>query len=305
LKMKERLESAELRIYKSLDSRKDLSSKEKQYFSGLTKGFNGEKLFDEWLEPALDHRILLPDMQFMPTTTFVQIDTILLTSKLIYLFEIKNYEGDHILEGDNLLRTADSTDAKNPILQLKRNEPVLRRILDNLGCKIPIQSIAVFVNPRFHLYNAPIGLPIIYPTQLERFIEKLKKAPSFLKREHTELGKKMISSTVADNPYTQMPGFRYDELRKGIVCPGCGMFYREYVRSTLTCSFCGGRESAHGAVIRSIEEFQLLFPGVRITVSLVMDWCSIVKSPETIQKILASNYNLIKIGRGSHYVIKD
>jgi hypothetical protein len=303
--MKDRLESDELRIYKSLESRKDLKVKEKVYYAGLEKGFIGEKLFDEWLAPALDHRILLPDMQFMPNTTFVQIDTVLLTSKVIYSFEVKNYEGDHVLEGGNLLRIADRSDAKNPNLQLKRNEPVLRSILDNLGCQIPIQSIAVFVNPRFHLYNAPVDLPIIYPTQLERFIEKLKKTPSFLKRDHTELGKKLISSTVAKNPYIQLPQYRYDELRKGIVCPGCGMFYREYVRSTLTCGFCGGRESAHSAVIRSIEEFKLLFPDVRVTVSLAMDWCSIVKSPETIQKILVSNYNLIKMGRSSHYVFKD
>ncbi|WP_421385397.1 nuclease-related domain-containing protein [Bacillus salacetis] len=299
--MKDRLESDELRIYKSLGSRKDLKVKEKVYFAGLEKGFIGEKLFDEWLAPALDQRILLPDMQFMPSTTFVQIDTLLLSSKVIYLFEVKNYEGDHLLEGDNLLRAADRSDAKNPILQLKRSEPVLQSILNNLGCKIPIQPIAVFVNPRFHLYNAPQDLPIIYPTQLERFIEKLKKTPSFLKRDHIELGKKLISSTVAENPYTQLPEYRYDELRKGIVCPGCGMFYREYVRSTLTCGFCGGRESAHAAVIRSIEEFKLLFPGVRITVSLVMDWCDIIKEKKTIRKILQTEYTLNNKGRGSYY----
>lgn len=209
--MKERLESDELKIYKSLNSRKELSVKEKHNFSGLEKGFIGEKLFDQWLEPVLDNRILLPDMQFMPKSTFVQIDTILLTSKLIYSFEVKNYEGDHVLEGDNLLRT-DGTDTKNPLLQLKRNEPVLRSILDNLGFKIPIQSIAVFVNPRFHLYNAPVDLPIIYPTQLKRFIEKLSYTPSFLKKHHTELATKLISATVAENPYVRLPAYRYDEL---------------------------------------------------------------------------------------------
>ncbi|WP_409253241.1 nuclease-related domain-containing protein [Bacillus sp. SCS-153A] len=299
--MKERLESDELKVYKSLDSRKKLNAKEKQYFAGLEKGFNGEKLFDQWLEPVLEDRILLPDMQFMPNSTFVQIDTILLTSKLIYSFEVKNYEGDHMLEGDELLRT-DGTDTKNPILQLKRNEPVLRKILDNLGCKIPIRSIAVFVNPSFYLYNAPVDLPIIYPTQLKRFIEKLNYTPSFLKKTHTELAKNLISSTVAENPYVQLPDYRYDELRKGIVCPDCGRFYGEYVRSTLTCSSCGGRENAYSAVLRTIEEFKLLFPDDKITISRAMDWCSIVKSPDTMQRILVSNLKLIKTGRGSHYV---
>ncbi|EDL64268.1 nuclease-related domain-containing protein [Bacillus sp. SG-1] len=298
--MKERLESDELKIYKSLDSRKKLNAKEKQYFAGLEKGFIGEKLFDDWLEPILGDRILLPDMQFMPKSTFVQIDTILLTSKLIYTFEVKNYEGDHVLEGDNLLRT-DGSDTKNPLLQLKRNEPVLRSILDNLGFKIPIQSIAVFVNPSFHLYNAPVDLPIIYPTQLQRFIEKLNYTPSFLKKHHTELASKLISATVAENPYVRLPAYRYDELRKGIVCPGCGRFYEEYVRSTLTCSSCGGRESAHSAVLRNIKEFKLLFPDDRITVSGVHDWCNIIQEKKTIRKILDTQFKLVNKGRGSYY----
>jgi hypothetical protein len=304
LKVKDRLESEELRIYRSLDLRKKLTPKEKHYFAGLEKGFIGEDLFDQWLEPVLGDKILLPDMQFMPNTTFVQIDTLLLTSKQLYLFEVKYYEGDHVLEGDNLLRM-DGTDAKNPILQLKRNEPVLRRILDNLGCTLPIQPTAVFVNPRFHLYNAPVGLPIIYPAQLERFIAKLNQTPSFLKRTHTDLAAKLISSAVADNPYVRLPDYRYNELRKGIVCTGCGRFYLNYVKSTLTCTYCGRRESSYDAVLRSLKEFMLLFPKERITLSQAMEWCSIVKSPETMNKILGENYNLIKIGRSSHYVNKN
>ncbi|WP_456275022.1 nuclease-related domain-containing protein [Bacillus sp. AK031] len=302
--IKERKESDELRIYKSLNSRKNLSTKEKHYYAGLDKGFIGEKRFDDWLEPVLDNRILLPDMQYMPNTTYVQIDTILLTSKLIYLFEVKNFEGDHILEGDNFYRT-DGSDVKNPILQLKRNEPVFRTILQGLGYNLPIKSFAVFVNPRFHLYNAPKDLPIIYPTQQDRFIKNLKQNPSFIKRPQTELAQKLISKTTAKNPYAQLPEYRYDELRKGIICPRCGEFYVHYVRSTLTCNQCGGRESAHSAVLRSLEEFKLLFPDRKITISQAIDWCSIVKSPITLQRILKSNFNLIKTGRSSHYVRKE
>ncbi|MGF2615164.1 NERD domain-containing protein [Rossellomorea vietnamensis] len=302
--MKERLESVELRIYRSLNFRKNLTTKEKQFYAGLEKGFIGEKLFDEWLEPALDNRILFPDMQFMPSTTFVQIDTILLTSKIIYLFEVKNYEGDHILEGDNLYRL-DGSDAKNPILQLKRNEPVFRRVLETLGYKIPIKSFVVFVNPQFHLYNAPAELPILYPTQLLRFTKKLKQDPSFLKRTHTELAKKLISATIAENPYSKIPHYQYDDLKKGIICPGCGSVYTEYVKSFLKCNFCKGRENAHSAVVRTIREFRLLFPDKNLTKSKAIEWCSIVKSAITMHKILTNNFKLIKTGRTSHYIQKD
>ncbi|TYS15430.1 NERD domain-containing protein [Rossellomorea vietnamensis] len=304
MKVKERTESKELRIYRAVHFRKDLPPKEKQFYAGLEKGFIGEKLFDEWLEPVLDNRILLPDMQFMPSTTFVQIDTILLTSKLIYLFEVKNYEGDHILEGENLYRL-DGSDTKNPVLQLKRNEPVFRKVLETLGYKIPIKSFAVFVNPQFHLYNAPADLPILYPTQLQRFIQKLKQESSFLKRTHTELAKKLISMTIDENPYSKIPRYEYQELKKGITCAVCGEFYREYGRLILTCNFCKGRENAHDAVVRTIRDFRLLFPDKNLTMSTAIEWCSIVKSAITMHKVLTNNFKLIKPGRTSHYIQKD
>ncbi|WP_421384145.1 NERD domain-containing protein [Bacillus salacetis] len=299
MKLKERVESDELMIYRSLNSRKDLNAKEKQYYAGLEKGFAGEKLFDEWLKPVLENRILLPDMQFMPNNTFVQIDTILLTSKVIYLFEVKNYEGDHILKGDNLQRI-DGTNTKNPILQLKRNEPVLRGIMENLGYTIPIQSIAIFVNPRFHLYNAPIDLPIIYPNQLERFIAKIRKSSSFLKRNHTEIASNLISKTTATNPYTQLPDYRYDELKKGILCPGCRKFYTYYSKN-LNCHYCNHQEDSYSAVFRTLEEFMRLFPERNLTVSLALEWCGIIKDKKTIKHFLSKNFKLVNLGRASYY----
>ncbi|WP_409254288.1 nuclease-related domain-containing protein [Bacillus sp. SCS-153A] len=298
--MKERMESEELRVYRSLNVRKTLNAKEKHHYAGLEKGFEGEKLFDEWLKPVLGNRILLPDMQLMPSTTYIQIDTILLTSKPIYLFEVKNLEGDHIFEDGNIHRS-DGTETKNPILQLKRNEPVLRTILKNLGYNIPIHSIAVFVNPRFHLYNAPVDLPIIYPNQLDRFIAKLEETPSFLKRTHTELATKLISQTIPDNPYFKLPNYQYNELRKGIVCPSCGRFFKAYSK-TLNCLSCKHQEDSYSAILRSLGEFKILFPERKLTVSQAMEWCGIIKDRKTIKHFLAKNFKLVSLGRGSYYV---
>jgi hypothetical protein len=254
--MKERIKSKELRIYRSLDTRKTLNSKEKQHYAGLEKGFAGEKIFDEWLAPVVNDRILLPDMQFMPNNNFFQGDSILITSKPIYLFEVKNYEGDHVFEGDNLYRT-DGTIAKNPLLQLKRNETLLQSILKKLGYNIPIIPFAIFVNPRFHLYNAPRDLPIVYSSQQERFIDKLKQIPSILKKDHTQLSNQLIANTIPENPYAQIPEYQYEELRKGITCPTCGEFYLDYYR-VLLCKQCEGSENAISAILRSLAEYKTL-----------------------------------------------
>lgn len=304
MKVKERTESKELIILRTVNSRKQLNYEEEKHFFNIEKGFLGEKQFDEWLQPVLNDRILLPDMQFMRNSNFTQIDTILLTSQLNYLFEVKNYEGDFILEGDNLNRT-DGIDFKNPLIQMKRNEPLVRNVFQSLGCNIPLVSLTVFVNPQFHLYNAPQNLPIIYPAQLPRFIEKINQKPSHLDRTQIDLAKKLVSRTLAENPYERLPVYEYEELKKGIVCPGCGSIYTEYVKSFLKCNFCKGRENSHSAVLRTIKDFKLLFPDKNLTMSKAIEWCSIVKSTITMHKILTSNFNLIKTGRTSHYIQKD
>ncbi|MGM0846308.1 MAG: nuclease-related domain-containing protein [Bacillota bacterium] len=299
MKFKERTEPKELIIHRAVSFRKSMSREEEKYFFSLEKGFYGEQQFDACLEPVLNDRILLPDMQFMKNSNFAQIDTILLTSQLTYLFEVKNFEGDFILEGDNLNRI-DGTDFKNPLLQMKRNEPLIRNMLQSLGYNIPIVSLAVFVNPHFHLYNAPRDLPIIYSTQLPRFIEKLHQKPSKLNRTHIDLARKLVSRTLAENPYERLPDFNYDELRKGIVCPSCGNFYH-YYSVILKCAHCNGYEESLTAVLRNLEEFRLLFPQRKLTVSQAYDWCGIVKDKRTIRKILDTDFKLISKGRGSYY----
>jgi hypothetical protein len=301
--MKERVESNELKIYQSLNSRNDLSAKEKQYYAGLEKGFVGEKIFDQWLEPVLGNKILLPDMQFMPNNTYFQADSILITSKPTFLFEVKNYEGDHILEGENLYRT-DGSIAKNPLLQIKRNEPLLHSILKSIGYKDPIESFAIFVNPRFHLYNAPKDLPIIYPSQRERFVEKFKQTTSFLKKPHTHLARQLITKSISDNPYAKIPNYNYKELRKGIGCPSCGEFYQDYYK-VLECKLCGKSEIAKSAIVRSLREFKLLFPERNITTTQALEWCKVVKDKKTMRSILQENYKHTNIGRGSYFSERD
>ncbi|WP_240190051.1 nuclease-related domain-containing protein [Bacillus sp. P14.5] len=302
MKIKERTESKELMIYRAVHFRKSLNREEEKHFFNIEKGFLGEQHFDEWLQPVLNDKILLPDMQFMKNSNFSQIDTILLTSQLNYIFEVKNYEGDFILEGDSLNRT-DGIDVKNPLLQMKRNEPLVRNVLQNLGNNTPIVSIAVFVNPQFHLYNAPQNLPIIYPAQLPRFIEKINQKPSHLNKTQIDLAKKLVSRTLAENPYERLPLYKYEELKKGIVCPYCGWFYRSYSRM-LKCESCNRKEDSLAAVLRSLEEFRLLFPERRLSLSQAFDWCGIIKDKKTVRKILNTEFNLTPIGRGSYYTKK-
>jgi hypothetical protein len=70
------------------------------------------------------------------------------------------------------------TEVIDPLNQLIRSESLLKRLLHDLGYNIPIASFLLFINPEFHMYDAPKNLPIIYPTQLNRFANKLNKQTS-------------------------------------------------------------------------------------------------------------------------------
>ncbi|UOK60002.1 NERD domain-containing protein [Bacillus sp. OVS6] len=153
--MKERCEPLELKIYKSLSSRMDLVPKDKNHFDNLLKGYEGEKRFDDWINASESDGILLNDLLFETNNTFYQIDSLYVAPHTIYLFEVKNYSGDFFIEGEKWYSSS-KLEIKNPILQLKRNESLFRRLLQENKFSFSVEAYVVFINHEFHLYQAPL-----------------------------------------------------------------------------------------------------------------------------------------------------
>ncbi|PWW27956.1 nuclease-like protein [Cytobacillus oceanisediminis] len=122
--------------------------KELHTLSLLRKGFTGEKQFDMLLQSMPDESIILNDLLLEYSNTIFQIDSLLITGDCIYVFEIKNYEGDFYINHDKWCTTSKS-EIKNPLLQLQRSESLLRRLLLDLGFNAPIKSYLIFINPEF------------------------------------------------------------------------------------------------------------------------------------------------------------
>lgn len=293
----------ELQIMRMLFFRANLTGKEENHYFNLEKGYQGEKLFDEWIEPISDNRFVLHDFLFELNNTLCQIDTLFIASNTIYLFEIKNYDGDFLMDGDRWF-TAKKLEIKNPLLQLKRTESLFRRLLQDLGSTIPVESYLVFVNPHFYLYQAQFHSPIIFPNQLTRFMESLQKKPSKLTETHRKLGKQLLSMHLDESPYSQLklPTYEYGDLRKGVLCERCLGFYDTFNNHYLMCSSCGAKEDYVAAVLRNIEEFKMLFPDNNITTNQIHDWCNIIKTKKTIWTILSKHYKLVGHGKRAYYV---
>ncbi|MGM7702438.1 nuclease-related domain-containing protein [Pseudalkalibacillus sp. Hm43] len=296
-----RNESKELKVMRSLGARMDLCEVDRNYLLSLKKGFEGECKFDGLIEPYLDGRIVLNDLLLAHKNTVFQNDSLVMSSSKIVLFEVKNLEGDYYLEGDSWFSSNDK-EITNPLHQLNRSTILLRHLLKGLGIFLPIEPYLVFVNPEFYLYQAPTNLPIIFLPQLNRYFTKMQKERSILKDHHYEIGKQLLSLELTDAPSFRLPKYDYPLMKKGIPCLACGGMYGALVRTTLVCKNCGFGEDYESAVVRSVEEFQLLFPAEKITTTTMIEWCDIISTKKAMRKILSKNFDLIKSGKMSHYV---
>lgn len=298
--LKFRYEPEELKLLQCLHGRMRLSPKDYIHFRNLEKGFSGEKKFDELLEHSPEEWIILNDLLFDYSNTLFQIDSLLITGGCIYLFEVKNYEGDFYIEQDRWYTAPANTEVKNPLLQLQRSESLLRRLLQKLGVKTPLKALLIFINPEFQLYQATMNLPAIFPAQINRYFDKLKLNSQPPNKIHLMLAEKLMSLHLEDIPYGRRFEYTFDELEKGVKCTSCGLFMSLINKNNLKCS-CGSIEKTEFAILRSVEEYKILFPEEKITTKSIHMFCNILNSKRSIQKILSKYYQLNGFGKTSYY----
>jgi hypothetical protein len=298
--LKNRSESEELRVLKALNPRMDLAEKEKQYYLNLQKGFEGEVMFDVYLQRIFFQSLILNDLLLEQNHSHFQIDSLMISQSLTYLFEVKNFEGEYYFDGDTL-KKINGNEVKNPLLQLERNLSLLRQFFNYIGFKISIEPYLVFVNPDFTLYNAPLNKRIILPTNLNRFINQLNNNKSTLNSQHSRLSEKLLSSHLTKSPFTKVPKYEYSQLRKGVFCHSCGTVLEEYSGRVFLCNNCSVKESTKSTLIRSVKEFNLLYPLEKLSTNIVYEWCGGVFPKKTIREVMKENFIILGYGQWSYY----
>lgn len=297
---KSRTESNELRILRVLNKRMNLSEKEKQYYFALEKGYEGEKIFDSFTVKLMCDCLILNDLLLQVNNTTFQIDSMVITSETIIFYEIKNYEGDYYMESDRFYKKP-KIEYNNPLHQLERSESLLRQLLDNLGLKMTIEGLVVFINPQFTLYQAPLNKPFILPTQINRYMKKMDKLPSKLNGKHKILADKLISLHRQEAPYTQLPSYEYTMLQKGDTCIDCDSFTILVEGGRCICQECGHEERVTSSILRNVMEFQLLFPNEKITTNIIHDWSNGIFSKKRIRNILGEYFKIVGVHQWTYY----
>ncbi|WP_210367320.1 nuclease-related domain-containing protein [Bacillus sp. REN3] len=297
---KERKKSKELKILQALDHRMILPEKEKLQLVNLVKGLEGEIELDRWLGKLEIDCLILNDLLFEMNNTHFQIDSLLITEDTIYAFDAKNYEGEFYYEGGRL-KTLAGNEVKDPLLQLRRSETLMRQMLKSINSNLSLEAYDVFTNPEFTLWQAPLNQPIILPTKINRFMKKINNKHSRLNSNHKKLAEKLMSLNLPESPYIRLPSYEYDQLEKGIHCGTCQFPLRPHKGRTLICENCSTVESTESAVLRAVDEFRLLFPKKKITTSSIHEWCNFIVSRKIIQRILMNYLHLNREGKMSYY----
>jgi hypothetical protein len=295
--------SADLRKRRFLKERMTFSEAELQQYFYDEKGFEGEKRFDTMFEILPDASFLkLDDLLLEWNNTTFQIDSFLISQQKTYFFEVKNYEGEWYVDGKKWYWLS-GEEKPSPILQLDRSHMLLRQMLRSLDVKLSIEPYVIFVNPEFTLFEAPRDLPIILPTQINRFFKKLSMTSAKPSKMHVELARKIASLHQTDSVYSRnrIPAYSFEKLKKGIGCKGCSSLAIVLDGGKLVCQSCGYNETIQAGIIRSVEEFRLLFPERKMTVTEIIEWCGIPFERKRIQRIMGKKYNLVKKGSLSYY----
>ena len=170
----EREKPISLMIMESLEKRGTLSAKQKQYLYHLQKGFEGEQLFDHMTDQLNDNYLILNDFFLQPKlSNAFQIDSIILTGRTLYLYEIKNYSGEYFY-GEEMLLKVPNFKVSNPLIQVQNTKNKLAIFLKELRYEIEIKAYVAYVHPEFTLFNAPKHDAILLPSQLKNHFEDRK-----------------------------------------------------------------------------------------------------------------------------------
>lgn len=141
--------SHQLQLLRALSVRKEFSLDEKQYFHLLLKGYEGEKRWREYLNGFPSEIPILFDLTLKSNHTIFQVDALMVHQHHITFFEIKNFSGNFTIKDGHWYHS--NKEIKNPLIQIERNQTLIRQFVDQHHLQLTFDYLLVFVNPEFML----------------------------------------------------------------------------------------------------------------------------------------------------------
>ncbi|WP_051912425.1 nuclease-related domain-containing protein [Carnobacterium funditum] len=294
---KERDKPFRLLMMESLAHRMDLSREDRSKYASWVKGYNGEVEFDSIMEQLKCENLVLNDLYLNVRGKRFQIDTLLITAKNLYIYEVKNFAGEYYYENEKMYFGRTKKEVFDPLYQINHAESALRQLLDQMGYNLGIKKFIVFVNRNFTLFQAPLNSGMVLPGMLTSHFSMINDISDRLNQTHFRFAKEIKPMHMEDFTLHNVPFYEDKLLKKGIICFYCGSFIDCFINNrTCFCKSCNKKELISKTVIRHAQEYKRLFPEQRITTSAIAKWCDHQVAPSRIRYIF--NQQLIAKGTG-------
>ena len=286
-----------LDFYREMDLRGALDSEKQAELYRLERGAVGEKLVVDYLEEfGPDDWLTLTNLWLYEYGLF-EVDCLLLTETAIYVFEIKNYNGD-FKYANSQCYFSDDVIGHNPISQIQRCKVNLQNILLQAGIRVPVHALLVFTGDHadIDIQDYIEDLTVLTINQLRKRIysiaedEQIKRGRGEHRLNHDKI-LRVLERGKRPSPYQPKPLTPTDQsrLRKGIKCAKCGHFDLDSTRSYLVCS-CGMHEPREMAIVRTICEYGVLNFDKELVPSEVVSLFNNIVSVKTIKRYLAKYF---------------
>lgn len=243
-----------LTVMKCLDGRVAFDEKEERYFRNWMSGALGEALVENGAMFLDRHVARIHDLVIVEDRT-CQIDALWIGSRSIYLLEVKHWEGVYTVDAQGF-----QVIAHDPLHQLERTKRMVERILKRMGVTLPVEARLVFTNPNMTLYGLSQEMPIVMPSQIERYFQKIAAAESTISDWQIRLGKKLAELHATHNPHQNLMAYTRESVRSGILCAACRVPMQTHNRWKLMCPECQAVEKKADCFHRTRWELEVLFP---------------------------------------------
>lgn len=284
-----RKKSQSHQIMEALNRRTFLDQKSLNYLSAMTDGFTGEVDLDGLTKISLGSAKVLKDVRLRTPLGDCQIDTLVIRGGWLLINECKNYSGEFMYEPATLTRSSNDAEFENPEMQLNRHSTRLKSLLKKYDLTFKIAKKVIYINPNMLMFNAPKKNNFLMRSQIEPFLEKFADLSDYPNHQHARLLKVLKENECEEIRYDSIPDYTYEDLKKGMFCLECESGSIEYERNVARCKECPHSEKIADMLDRTIEEFKLLFPEVKLKHSVISEWCGNGFSRSRIDRALKNN----------------
>ena len=255
----------QLDIFREMNARQGLDADKLKDLYRLKRGASGEKMVLDYLDEFGQENWQIRTNLWLYEYGLFEIDLLLLTQTDIYIFEIKNYNGDFKYL-DSQCYFSDDVISHNPISQTQRAKVNLQNVLSAGGMRVDVKGVLLFTGKHsdIDIQDSVNGIDILTINQFRKLIysisadekRNLDNDTSVLYRQKIL---RIIDKAERKSPYQPQPLSTLEQrnLRRGIKCAKCASFNFNTTRSYIICN-CGLHEPREMAIVRTICEYGII-----------------------------------------------